>query len=494
MKNKYFFVIFFLLTSCAQHPPQQLRQQNLTHDLAWVKQTVLASGEKSKIATAFFTGPMSLTATINYALEHNLDAAIAARQTAVKREALTGAYWRLLPSLMLSGESSKQNHYTPSSSMSWETKKESLEPSISHDQKTNTFSAELSWNMLNLAVDFQRVQQAENQVYISEYELRRAKQNLVLDITRAYLNCAIARKAMVDARQLIARAKERQQILEQEGASGISNPTEILNGRISIYKLQDNLRNYTVEAERQWQQLAKLLGVPPQTEFIFDPIEIPEQVAVLERAGAELRDLEREALGQRPEMFRFDLEEQDALKEADIALTQLFPSLTSFVRYSYDDNSYLSRHDWANAGLRLSWDLFTIPRLLSEKKQGNRKAELVRKRRQAQALAVVVQLNLALAEYKDAREGLEIARNIELANGELEGIINRNVAAGRGGDETMLLLTSENYLQARVKTMRVWADLMLAKARIYNSLGRDFSAQDMDISRGIMPAAAEPLP
>ncbi len=487
MKTKTLILVAIVFTSCAQQPPQQCRQQNLIHDLALIEQRVLSSEKVNENTTTLSTKPISLTETINYALEHNLDAAIAARQTALEQEKLTGTYWRMLPSLMLNGESSEQNHYVPSSSMSWQTKQESLEPSISHDKETNTFSAELSWNLLNLAVDYQRVQQAENRVHISEYELQRIKQNLVLDVTRTYLNCAIAKKAVVDAENLIARAKKRQQILESEGARAISNPTEILNGRISIYQLQDNLRRYAVEAERQGQQLAKLLGVSPQTQFVFAPIKLPKQVAILEKGGDELRELEREALAQRPEMFRYDLEEQDALKDADIALTQLFPSVTPFARYSYDDNSYLSRHEWVNAGFRLSWDLFTIPRLLSEKKEGSRKALLVRDRRQAQALAVVVQLHLALLEYKDARAGLELARNLEHANGQLENIISRNVAAGRGGDETMLLLTSERYLQAQVKTMRVWADLMLAKARIYNSLGRDFSAQDMDLSHDIVP-------
>ncbi len=485
MKAKVPTLVILLLASCAQ-TPQQLRDQNLAHDLSWTRQMELSTEEQTTTTNALFSKPMTLQATINYALEHNLDAAIAAQKTALKREALTGAWWRMLPSLMLNGESSRQNHYVPSSSMSWETKKQSLEPSISHDKDTNTFSAEISWNLLNLAVDFQRMQQADNQLHISEYDLQRAKQNLVLDITRAYLDCAIAKKAMKEANTLIAQAQKRQQILEQEGAKAISKPSEVLNSKISIYQLQDNLRRYRLEAEKQWQRLAKLLGVSPQTEFIFVPIDMPGQVAVLEASGENLRNLEHEALSQRLEMFRLDLEERDAIKDANIALTQLLPSITPFARYSYDNNSYLSRNEWANAGLRLSWDLFTIPRLFFEKRGGDKKAELVRKRRQAQALAVVVQLNLALAEYRDAREGLEIARNLAHANGELKEIISRNVALGMGGDGTMLLKTSENHLQAEVRAMRALADVMVAKARVYNSLGRDFSMQDMDISKGLV--------
>ncbi len=466
MQKKLFPIIagIFLLSSCAG-TPEQLREKNLVFDFpgtgaeTGTAKSISSSGKAGKKTVVSFHKPMTLVDTINYALEHNLDAAIAEREAAVRREALTGAYWRMLPSLMLSGESSRQNHYVPGSSMSWESRNQSLEPSVSHDKKTTTLAAELSWDMLNLAVDFQRMQQEKNQLHISEYSLRRVKQDLVLDVIKSYLNCAIARQAMAQARQLIDQAEQRQQVLERQGAKAISNPRDVLNGKISIYQLQDNLRVYELEASRQWQQLANLLGISPHQKLVLAPLEIPDRVAALEISGTRLRSLEQEALRQRPEMFRFDLEEEDAITDANIALTRILPSLTPFARYSYDDNSYLSRDNWANVGLRLSWDLFTIPRLLSEKKQRDQEAELIRKRRQAQALAVIVQLNLALAEYRDAREGLAIARKLEHANRELKAI------------------------------MYAWADTVLARARIYNSLGRDFSPRAMDISRGLAPAA-----
>ncbi len=87
----------------------------------------------------------------------------------------------------------------------------------------------------------------------------------------------------------------------------------------------------------------------------------------------------------RPEMFEVDLQEEEAMREADIALTQMFPAVTPFARYNRDDNSYLSRHDWSNVGLRLSWDLLTIPRLNSEQDVGYKQAKLARKQRQAKA-------------------------------------------------------------------------------------------------------------
>ncbi len=495
MKTKIFLALAVLaLTSCAQNP-QQLREQNLpddlivtqnivVHDVNRVGDSVSENGDTA--AKKIFSQPMTLIATINYALEHNLDAAIEAQRIAVQQEKLSGATWRLLPSLLLSGEYARQNHYVPSSSMSWQSKNQSLEPSVSHDRNTRTFSAEASWNLLNLAVDYQRMQQAGKQLAISEYELRRIKQNLVLDVTNAWLNCAIARQAATQAAEIIGQAERRQRILEQESARAISNPVDVLRGEIALYQLQEKLRRYNIEAKQQWQQLAQLLGVPEETDFHFASIAVPEAVAALLNSSSDLESLEIEALRHRPEMFRLDLKEQEARHDANIALTRLFPNLTPFARYNHDENSYLSRDEWTNVGLRVSWDLFTLPRLLAEKKEGDERATLLRKQRQTQALAVVTQLNLAVQEYQDAREGLALARKIEQANGELEKIVSNNVATGRGGNETVLLTTRGDALQARVNTLQFWANLVLAKARIYNSLGRDFSSQDMDVSRGIM--------
>lgn len=150
----------------------------------------------------------------------------------------------------------------------------------------------------------------------------------------------------------------------------------------------------------------------------------------------------------------------------------------------------MSRHQWCNVGLRVSWDLLTIPRLSSEQQTGMKRAAVVRKQRQAQALAVLVQLNLATIEYRDAYESLGIATELEQSQKELQDVIDRGVKS-RAESESLLLQTNQQYLEARVKRLRAYSDLIIAKAKIYNSMGRDFDQQDLTATSGISTKHAE---
>lgn len=463
-----------------------MRNENLAKDLAFTKQAELTlSGQHTNASSdsgeAIMGRAISLREAIDYALKHNLDAAVSEHQVAVQREVLTGSYWRMLPSLMGNAEFSTQDWYTPSSSKSFESGQESLEPSISHDLETSTQSAELSWNLLNLAVDFQRTFQSDAQLGMTKQQLKRVKQNLIVSVIQAYMRCAIAKEAKGRASELIAQAEKRLQAILQDRAAKAEKLKDSLNTELSIIRLKDSVRRYSYDYRQAKKELAQLMGLAPSFEFSISGIDLDD---VPNEMKMKLPEWEKEALANRPELFEMDLREEEALTEANIALTQMFPALTPFARYSRDDNSYMSRHQWCNVGLRVSWDLFTIPRLASEQQAGHKRAAVVRKQRQAQALAVLVQLNLAVIEYEDAFEALDIATKLEDKQNELQAVIDEEVRLGTE-NESLQLQTIQQALEAKVKRLTAYSDLITAKARIYNSMGRNFDQQDLTASKGI---------
>ena len=485
--KRYFFLTLLLLTACAPKTGTEMRNENLAKDLAFTKQAEMTLSGQQTNATASEAGKaimgraISLREAIDYALKHNLDAAVSEHQVAVQREVLTGSYWRMLPSLMGNAEFSTQDWYTPSSSKSFESGQESLEPSISHDLETSTQSAELSWNLLNLAVDFQRTFQSDAQLGMTKQQLKRVKQNLIVSVIQAYMRCAIAKEAKGRASELIAQAEKRLQAILQDRAAKAEKLKDSLNTELSIIRLKDSVRRYAYDYRQAKKELAQLMGLAPSFEFSISGIDLDD---VPNEMKMKLPEWEKEALANRPELFEMDLREEEALTEANIALTQMFPALTPFARYSRDDNSYMSRHQWCNVGLRVSWDLFTIPRLASEQQAGHKRAAVVRKQRQAQALAVLVQLNLAVIEYEDAFEALDIATKLEDKQNELQAVIDEEVRLGTE-NESLQLQTIQQALEAKVKRLTAYSDLITAKARIYNSMGRNFDQQDLTASKGI---------
>lgn len=450
---------------------------------------LLIFSTQADASAAVLNGVPSLTLreAITHALSNNLDAAVRQEEQMVAQEQATGAYLRMLPNLMLNGEFSEQNHSVPSSSKSWNTGTESLEPSVSHDLQTTTYSAELSWNVLNLATSYMRAGQADNDWESTKLRYRRVKQNLILDVTRAYMRCATAKEAAEKAAALIDRAENRLHIIQGQMARQAVPIIDGLQAEINIIKLKDRLRNYAYEYKQAKKDLAQLMGQNPDKGYFISGIDLNDRPGPF---PIDLAAWEQEALKNRPEMKVYKFDEKNAQSEAQIAMVEMAPTVTPFVKYSYDDNSYLSRHDWVNYGLRVSWDLLSIPQLYSKEKTAGRRVELVRRERQAKALAVIVQLHLAVLDYRNALVSLQIATELEEKQALMQAAVHSEAERGTL-NESLLLQTDQEYMQARVARLQAYTALISSKARIFNALGRDFDQQVLTAAGGFTKLASK---
>ncbi|NDV24537.1 TolC family protein [Desulfovibrio sp. JC022] len=476
-------VTLLLFTGCApKKNPEQLRAFNVEGDIKFTSGNAdllpPTAGKTKVIALPTLSGTLSLDDAIAYAMTHNLDAAVSKEEENVQREMETAAMLRMLPSLIANAERSWKSQHVPSKSVNYSTGEESLAPSISSELETSTESVELSWDLLDLAVNVNRWRQAGDRVQMRKLQMQRVKQNLALDVTGAYLRAVVAKEAAKQAETVMKYALERQEIIEKQMEMNHIPKVDGLQSSIDIAELMIRLTRYSDEYKAAKTELARLMGLSPSTPFELkgvDFLAIPGPIRI------DSEDLDREALLNRPELFELDLEEKISAKEAEISIMRMFPALTPFARYQHDDNKYLTRHDWFVSGLRLSWDLLSIPQSSADHSSALARSKLIQKRRMNMAMAVLTQLRLATIEYDNYLRQVEQAYELENLREELAREVHLQVENGRLKEST-LLNADQLFIVAHRARLTAYARLMTARQRILNSLGRDWDEHGKEIA------------
>lgn len=486
------FFVKFVITVClvtaplilggcsAKKSPESLRALNAEKDIRFSKNNekeVIAKSGNGTVPATQISGAITLDEAIAYALAHNLNAAVSETEEEVQRELSTATMMKMLPSLIANVERSWKSRHIPSKSVNYNTGVESLAPSISSELETATESVELSWDLLDLAINVNRWKQSGDRVKIRALQLKRVKQNLAFEVTGAYLRAAVAKDAAKQAEKVIGYALQRQEIIDTQMGKGHIPKIDGLQSSIDIAELLIRLTRYSDEYKASKTELARLLGVAPTTPFELVEMDFAALPGQLLMSG---EDMNKEAMRSRPELFELDIEEQITSKDAEIAIMRMFPALTPFVRYEHDSNKYLTRHDWFVSGLKLSWDMLSIPEAYADQQSAAARERLVRKRRMNMAMAVLTQLRLAVIEYENYLRQVEQAQELEKLRKELAVEVHQQVETGRLKEST-LLNADQLYIVAHHARLTAAARLLTARQRILNSIGRDWDAAGREV-------------
>ncbi len=412
--------------------------------------------------------PLTLEEALDYAARYNIDAWIAAQESRFQHELATQSNLKMLPSLMAGTEYHERSRYDASSSMSIETGKESLEPSFSSEKRARTFDISATWNLLDFGISFLRARQQANRVSIAMERERRVRQNLALQVTRAYWRAVTARESAEQAERIGEEVSAMLEKIHKEIGDKTISRVDGLKQETSLLQRQDELRRYKQDHLKAKTELARLIGLSPGTPFTLARID---SSAPVEPSDFNAEELEWEALRNRPELFEKDLEQAISLDEARVAIAQMFPSPAMFWRFNYDDNRFLVFDQWNTVGIRASWDLLIIPQQIKQHDAIKLQTELVAKRRTAIAVAILTQLHLSLIDYAEALEQHEFSKTISQKCGNLLEAIQSQADEGKshGGE---CLDHQMKYLKARAKYLSAYANVMISKARLLNTIGR----------------------
>ncbi len=415
------------------------------------------------------TRPVTLDDAIRYALQHNFDVWIAKQQQQFQEELLTQSRLRMLPALEAGGEFSERSEFLATSSVSISTGRQSLESSYSTEKKTARFDLTATWDLLDFGVSYLRSRQAADRTLISSQQLRRQRQQIAFEVTRTYWQAVAAREAAQLALSIQQSIEQMRTAIDQQvqdktitELDALKKETPLLEQMLVLSRYESNFLTAKVE-------LARLMGLPVDAQF-----EIADQAFNNELIDFQFNvsELEQEALLLRPELFEQDLEQRISRDDARIAITRMFPSFATFFSFDYDDNKFLYVNNWYNIGLRASWNLLAIPQRLSEHKAAELQENLITDKRIAQAVAILSQIHIAVIDYRDAVD--QIALQHEICNNRrlLVDAMKQNIEQGTS-HEGELVEYQLKFLAARSRYLTNFAKIMIAQARIINTIGRD---------------------
>jgi len=308
-----FLSLSFSYTGCAQNKTQvvnekelqSIREKNLQKDVKSLNdRKFVEDGESKDHIEPIFDRPLTLEDAIDYAIIFNLDAAVAKLESDIQEEAAVGAKLKMLPSLTLGGELGYRDKYDASFSSPLFGEEGFQAFNYSRDKATRKFDLELSWNLLDFGISYYQQRQDFNKFRITEQNRRRVIQNLKLDVTKTFWLMQVSRAAMQLADRLIERLKKREKVLLNQIESRLVSEIDVLETTSALSEMKLKMGEFEREFQEHKQKLATLMGFTKQLDFEMAPVDFSFPI---EKMDINLKELEIEALGHRPELYEQDL-------------------------------------------------------------------------------------------------------------------------------------------------------------------------------------------
>ena len=414
------------------------------------------------------SGPLTLHQAMARAVKYNLEGRLKIMEEALAKRQLDLASFDMLPRMALSAGYVGRNNVSASSSQSVETGTQSLEPSTSQDRDRKVADLTMVWNVLDFGVSYISAKQQGDQRLIVQERRRKVINTIVQDVRSAYWRAVAAERLLTQIDSLMARVEKAQVDSQSMSEQRIGDPIQALGYQRSLIEATRQLEEQRRALSVAKTELATLINLPLGTEVTLatpDDYSIPE-------LKVDLASLEHEALASRPELREQDYQTRISAAETRKAMLRLLPGLEFSAGGHYDSNSFLVNEKWADYGVKVTWNLFNVisaPAAIDVAKAGE---EVATARRQAMSIAVLAQLYVANANFREAQRQFKTNQQLASIDGQIVGQLrNRHQAAGLG--ELDLIQGELNTLQADLRRDLSYADLRNAYGQIFASAGLD---------------------
>ncbi|MCD8352317.1 MAG: TolC family protein [Planctomycetaceae bacterium] len=413
---------------------------------------------------------LTLETAVEYALRNNLSLRAAELEFAIEQEAKTAALLRMLPSLQASVGVNERNHHNASSSMGLTTGEQSLIPSFSSERNSRPSDLSMVWSVMDFGLSALRARQAEERIRIAGENLRRLRQQIVMDTTVTYYRLRAADAILAYHAGLQDDIQEQIAYYRDQTAQRNMSENEQARRTMPLLVGLKTLSDLVWERNAASVNLAKAIGAGNAVDVVLpsvDPGWDTPPIADYDREG--LFEL---ALTSRPELYRADGETRISIVDAKSALLQLYPNVNFTASMHNDPNRFLVYHNWLEAGVRATWDLLRLPAKIKDAKTAEQRAELTAMRRTITAASIMVQVNLALLELERTRTRVDHLQAIEANRRVLIRGVEEAIASGKAHQADAL---AERIRHLTEYASLAWAksDHMAAYARLLSGLGLD---------------------
>ena len=408
--------------------------------------------------------PLTLQQAVKIALEKNPLRKVALADTRVATAEVREAQSVLMPRLTFSETATRGND--PVYVFGSKLRQQRFTPADFTLNKLNTpsplgnFSTRFggSWNLFDSFASWHGVNRAKQMNDAAVHQLERTDQEIVFRVVDSYYGVLLAKKQLEVAEQAV---KTSQSIMNRSQArfdSGLVVESDLLTAKVRMATRQQELIRARNNLDLARAQFSTAMGAP--VDFLFQPAE-----ALAERTlpVPVLREVEEQALTNRPDLKRIQSEEAAQQQSVATAKSSFGPRVNAFAGWEMDNPTFVAGgggNSWLG-GVEVQFDIFQGGAKRAALSRERALQERVTAMKQVASDGVRLEVRRAYYSLDSARQEVEVAR-AAIAQAQDSLRINQNRYDGG-------LITISDLLGAEEATRRNQTDYWEAVYRFHTS-------------------------
>jgi len=459
-KSSFSFVIFLVLYSWTFSIPK-LHAEEIVLKEVEADLLNLSAGQE------LIVRPLTIYDAMARAIKYNRDYRLKKMQSALAIEKRDKSYLDFLPELTASAGYTSRSNESASSSESYRTGLESLEPSISEDKDRSAGDISLTWSALDFGLAYARSQQTANRYFISREAERKTVQNIISDVRREWWNALSAQRLLAKVDPFVKRVEEALIDSREIENQRLDSPLKALTYQRSLVDMLRTLERLRARLNRSKHRLTSLMGMSYNKKYILEDSEDRPDVSAL---AWDVAVMEEVALFSRPELMQTRYQDRITREDTRIAVLGLIPDINLNAGWNYDSNSYLVNSSWFDFGAKISWNMLELFKAPSTLRTAEAEEAVAKERRMAVAMTVLMQVHLAKANYLQSERQFKVEDSaLSVQNRILKQIISAKTTQTKG--KQTLIREQLNQLLAEIRYDNAYAELQNSFGRILVSLG-----------------------
>jgi outer membrane protein TolC len=306
---------------------------------------------------------------------------------------------------------------------------------------------------------------AATELAVSRDDLKKAENQVALDVHALYFGILIARLQKQAAEQQTAYARDHLRESEEDIRNGAALRIAAVLGSASVLESQQAVLTAELQVEDLTTELNELLGLPLDTRLELDPA----MPANFDRRPRE--EYVRAAWSVHPEMLAAEEAVRKARAAVNVAKSAYIPDITAYARHSYQDGVPFLVRNFGTFGVHLDYEVFDFGRRRATVRA--RESQLAQAEENLKRLKEEVEVGIERSYNKleRTRSLVQVATEVVKLRQEGERLAGNQVAQGvllvseRRQATAAMYKAQADYLQASLGYLLAWAELEQAVGR-----------------------------
>jgi outer membrane protein TolC len=306
---------------------------------------------------------------------------------------------------------------------------------------------------------------AAAEVVASQDDLKKAENQVALEVHELYFGILIARLQKEAAEQQAGYAGENLRESEDEVRDGSALQVAVIQGRAGLLESQQAVLTAELQLSDLKTEFNDLLGLPLDTQLELDPV-VPSSFDLRPR-----EEYVQTAWSENPEI----LAEEEAVRKAQASVTAAksayIPDITAYARHTYQNGVPFFVQNFGSFGLTLTWDVFDFGKRRAAVRE--REAELAEAEENLRRLKdqVAVGIEKSYNKLERTKNLVQVASEVSRLRQEGERLAQNQLVQGvvlgseRRQATAATYKAEADYLQANLGYFLAWAELEQAVGR-----------------------------